>query len=88
MADRAPSGGSFLTGVRVVELADELGEYCGKLLAGLGADVIKVEPLGGEHTRLYGFAPETEPMELVDFIVTAIGAIVGIYGLATGMITI
>src|SRR6202012_4187312 len=54
MADRAPSDGSFLTGIRVLELADELGEYCGKLLAGLGADVIKVEPLGGEHTRLYG----------------------------------
>jgi crotonobetainyl-CoA:carnitine CoA-transferase CaiB-like acyl-CoA transferase len=54
MADEASSGGSFLTGVRVLELADELGEYCGKLLAGLGADVIKVEPLGGEKTRLYG----------------------------------
>src|ERR1700761_7618289 len=53
MADEASSG-SFLTGVRVLELADELGEYCGKLLAGLGADVIKVEPLGGEKTRLYG----------------------------------
>jgi crotonobetainyl-CoA:carnitine CoA-transferase CaiB-like acyl-CoA transferase len=50
----ASSQGSFLNGVRVLELADELGEYCGKLLAGLGADVIKVEPLGGEGTRLYG----------------------------------
>ncbi len=46
--------GSFLTGVRVVEIADELGEYCGKILAGLGADVIKVEPLGGERTRRIG----------------------------------
>jgi crotonobetainyl-CoA:carnitine CoA-transferase CaiB-like acyl-CoA transferase len=44
----------FLTGVRVVEIADEHGEYCGKLLAGLGADVIKVEPPAGEHTRWYG----------------------------------
>ncbi len=46
--------GSFLGGVRVIELADELGEYCGKVLAGLGADVIKIEPLGGEVTRSYG----------------------------------
>ena len=48
------SEGSFLTGIRVLELADEVGEYCGKVLAGLGADVIKVEPPGGEHTRGYG----------------------------------
>lgn len=44
----------FLAGVTVVELADETGEYVGKLLAGLGADVIKVEPRGGEVTRTYG----------------------------------
>lgn len=46
--------GSFLRGIRVLEVADELGEYCGKVLAGLGADVVKVEPLGGERTRTYG----------------------------------
>ncbi|MTD53166.1 CaiB/BaiF CoA transferase family protein [Amycolatopsis pithecellobii] len=45
---------SFLGGIRVLELADELGEYCGKLLAGLGADVVKVEPPSGEVTRGYG----------------------------------
>ena len=39
---------SFLDGVRVLELADQLGEYCGKLLAGLGADVVKIEPPEGE----------------------------------------
>ncbi len=50
-ADRSTG---FLAGVTVVELADEAGEYVGKLLAGLGADVIKVEPLGGEVTRSYG----------------------------------
>jgi crotonobetainyl-CoA:carnitine CoA-transferase CaiB-like acyl-CoA transferase len=48
------SSGSFLNGLRVLELADELGEYCGKVLAGLGADVIKIEPPGGENTRCYG----------------------------------
>lgn len=29
----------FLSGLRVVEVADEHGEYCGRVLAGLGADV-------------------------------------------------
>lgn len=45
---------SFLLGLRVLEVGDELGEYCGKLLAGLGADVVKIEPPGGERTRNYG----------------------------------
>jgi crotonobetainyl-CoA:carnitine CoA-transferase CaiB-like acyl-CoA transferase len=49
-----PAGEGYLHGVRVLEVANELGEYCGKVLAGLGADVIKVEPLGGEITRTYG----------------------------------
>ena len=53
----AHSTGSFLPGIRVIEIADELGEYCGKVLAGLGADVIKIEPLGGEVTRSYGPLP-------------------------------
>jgi crotonobetainyl-CoA:carnitine CoA-transferase CaiB-like acyl-CoA transferase len=51
-ADKKAPG--FLDGVRVVELVDELGEYCGKVLAGLGADVIKVESPQGEETRSYG----------------------------------
>ncbi len=45
---------TFLAGIRVVEISDELGEYCGKMLAGLGADVVKVEPPGGEGTRRIG----------------------------------
>jgi crotonobetainyl-CoA:carnitine CoA-transferase CaiB-like acyl-CoA transferase len=53
----------LLAGVRVLELADELGEYCGKILAGLGADVVKIEPPGGEPTRCYGpfYADERHP---------------------------
>ncbi len=58
---QAEEGRYFLTGIRVVELADEHGEYCGKLLGGLGADVIKVEPLGGEGTRGYGPFYQDQP---------------------------
>jgi crotonobetainyl-CoA:carnitine CoA-transferase CaiB-like acyl-CoA transferase len=43
---------SALKGFRVVELAESVaGEYCGKLLADFGAEVIKVEPPGGSPTR-------------------------------------
>jgi crotonobetainyl-CoA:carnitine CoA-transferase CaiB-like acyl-CoA transferase len=43
---------SALTGIRVVELAESVaGEYCGKLLADFGAEVIKVERPGGSPTR-------------------------------------
>ncbi len=48
-----------LSGVRVLELADNVaGEYCGKLLADFGAEVIKLEKPGGSATRKLGpFAP-------------------------------
>ena len=44
---------SALTGIRIVELAESVaGEYCGKLLADFGAEVIKVESPGrGSPTR-------------------------------------
>ena len=45
------AGDVALRGRRVLELADEKGVYCGKLLADMGADVIKVEPPGGDATR-------------------------------------
>ena len=44
----------FLFDVKVLELADEKGEFCGKLLAGAGADVLKIEPPGGQATREIG----------------------------------
>ncbi len=43
-----------LESVRVLDLADESGAYCGKLLADMGADVIKVEPPGGVAMRDIG----------------------------------
>jgi len=42
-----------LAGIRVIELADEQAEYCGLTLAGLGADVVKVEPPGGSPTTAH-----------------------------------
>ena len=50
---RAADGGAF-NGLRVLELADEKGQWCGKLMADMGADVIKIEPPGGESTRSVG----------------------------------
>ncbi len=41
-------------GLRVLELADEKGQFCGKLLGDLGADVVKIEPPGGESCRNVG----------------------------------
>ncbi len=43
-----------LSGLRVLELADEKGQFCGKLMGDLGADVIKIEPRGGQNTRSVG----------------------------------
>ncbi len=43
-----------LAGLRVLELADEKGQFCGKLMGDLGADVIKIEPPGGQNTRAVG----------------------------------
>jgi crotonobetainyl-CoA:carnitine CoA-transferase CaiB-like acyl-CoA transferase len=50
-----------LAGLRVVETCEEKGELCGRLLADLGADVVKVEPPGGASSRrLPPFAPDGE----------------------------
>lgn len=51
----------FLGRLRVVEIGAELTEYAGKVLAGLGADVVRVEPPGGEQSRSYGPFLDDEP---------------------------
>ena len=43
-----------LSDVRVLDLATGGAAYCGKLLADLGADVVKIEPPGGEPARRRG----------------------------------
>jgi crotonobetainyl-CoA:carnitine CoA-transferase CaiB-like acyl-CoA transferase len=41
-----------LAGVRVLDLSARTGAYCGKILADLGADVVKVELPSGDRLRL------------------------------------
>ena len=46
---------------RVLDLSDESGYLCGKILADLGADVIKIEPPGGDAARRLGPFPSDVP---------------------------
>ena len=46
---------------RVLDLTDESGFSCGKILADLGADVIKIEPPGGDAARFIGPFPGDRP---------------------------
>ncbi len=55
------SGPGMLAGLRVIEIADERAEYAGLLLAGLGAEVIKIEPPEGNATRRIGPFLNDEP---------------------------
>lgn len=41
-------------GLRVIEIGDETVEHCGLLLAGLGAEVLKIEPAEGAPSRRIG----------------------------------
>ena len=66
MADRdnAPEAPAALAHLRVVELGDVPAAYAGRLLADLGADVIKVEPPeGAPERRLPPFAGGVEDAE-------------------------
>ena len=38
----------------VVEIGDQMGDYAAMLLAGLGAEVIKIEPPAGSPSRSIG----------------------------------
>jgi crotonobetainyl-CoA:carnitine CoA-transferase CaiB-like acyl-CoA transferase len=50
-----------LTGIRVLELANERIAFAGKLLADMGADVILIEPPGGDPSRGYPPFLDDEP---------------------------
>lgn len=53
----------MLSPYRVLDLTDERGLLCGKILADLGADVIQVEPPGGNTARRIGpfYGDEVHP---------------------------
>ncbi|MBN1626493.1 MAG: CoA transferase [Deltaproteobacteria bacterium] len=53
----------LLQNYRVLDLTDEKGLLCAKILADLGADVIKIEKPGGDDCRRFGpfFHGETHP---------------------------
>ncbi len=65
-----------LEGLRVLELGTFVSApYCGKLFAGYGADVIKVEPPGGDISRAHGpfkdGVPDPETSALFLYLNTA-----------------
>ena len=55
---------SALGHLRVLELGGPVGQHCGKLLADMGADVVKIEPPDGDPARMTGpFAQGVEHPE-------------------------
>src|SRR5712692_5388719 len=52
---------SALAGLRVIDLTHPYGQYCGKLLADMGADVIKIEPPEGDLGRRFGPFKDDQP---------------------------
>jgi benzylsuccinate CoA-transferase BbsE subunit len=52
--DSTPDRYGFLHGLRILDLADEKASFCTKLLADMGARVIKVEKPGGHASRNIG----------------------------------
>ena len=51
----------FLIGYRILDLTDQKGHLCGRILGDMGADVIKIEPPGGDLSRSIGAFYHDEP---------------------------
>ena len=54
MPVQPPADGRLLPPYRVLDLSGHEAVFCGKLLADYGADVVKVEPPGGDASRARG----------------------------------
>ena len=63
MSTHANSAPTALGGLRVLEISDMISApFCGKLLASLGAEVIKIEPpKTGDSSRRRGPFPDDVP---------------------------
>jgi crotonobetainyl-CoA:carnitine CoA-transferase CaiB-like acyl-CoA transferase len=69
MERRSDHGPGALSGYRILDLCDAPGVLCTKILADLGADVIKVEPPAGNATRYRGpfYQDQTDPEKSLFF---------------------
>ena len=71
MGDEAAGNGG-LAGIRVVEIAEQIaGPYCGKLFVDAGAEVVKIEPPGGDSLRRWsatGTIPAGEDSALFTYL--------------------
>ena len=68
--------GGALAGLRALDLTDECGFLCGKMLADLGVDVVAVEPPGGHVLRADPYVWESyarNKQSLVADLATAAG---------------
>ncbi|MFH1487777.1 MAG: CoA transferase [Pseudomonadota bacterium] len=63
MNEKNPIRG-LLSGIRILDLADEKASFCSRILADLGACVIKVEKPGGDPSRKIGPFTDNLPQSL------------------------
>ena len=56
-----PQDGRSLPPYRVLDLSGPEAAFCGKLLADYGADVVRVEPAGGDPPRFRGLFADDKP---------------------------
>jgi crotonobetainyl-CoA:carnitine CoA-transferase CaiB-like acyl-CoA transferase len=63
------STNNLLSGITVLDLADEKASYCSKLMADMGARVIKIEQPGGDPSRTIGpfFNDTLQPEKSLSF---------------------
>jgi crotonobetainyl-CoA:carnitine CoA-transferase CaiB-like acyl-CoA transferase len=66
----------LLDGIRVLDLCDERGLLCGRILSDLGADVVRIEPPGGSPVRRRGahLGGSADPERSVEWLAYAAGS--------------